>query len=406
MNRWLVVAGALLIQAALGAVYIWSVFKGPLLDMFKSLNPAASAADLSTAISFTFSITILVFATGTIVFGKLQDKIGPRKVATFGGILLAIGLILASKTSSIAWLYVSFGVIGGAGIGAGYVCPLATCVKWFPDKKGLITGLAVAGFGAGALIFAPIANSFIAQFGVLNTFAYLGVIFGILVIIGAQFLKNPPPGYKPAGWNPPAPVAGKSSGGDFTTGEMIKTPQFWLIWVSYLFGASAGMMIIANAKGIAQIQGLSAALAVSAVMIVSVFNAGGRLGWGTVSDKLGRTKTLMVIFLICGITMLSLKMLTGTSILVGVSLVGFCFGGFLAVYPSLTAEYFGTKNLGMNYGSVFLSYGLAGVGGPMLYDILKSPVAGQLSATPLMISGVLCFASFVLVLMVKPPVKA
>ncbi|MDD2233867.1 MAG: OFA family MFS transporter [Desulfitobacteriaceae bacterium] len=397
MNRWFVVIGALLIQVALGAVYIWSVFKGPLMTEF-GWDPAAT--------NLTFSITILVFAIGTIIFGKLQDKIGPKKVATLGGILLALGLILASKTTSIGWLYVSFGVIGGLGIGAGYVCPLATCVKWFPDKKGLITGLSVAGFGGGAIVFAPIAKSFIAQFGTLNTFAYLGVIFGICVIIGAQFLKNPPAGYKPAGWNPPASVAGKAGGADFTTGEMIRTKPFVLMWLSYLVGAAAGMMIIANALPIAQAQGISETLAVSAVMIVSVFNAVGRLTWGTVSDKLGRTKTLMVVFLICGITMLFLKLMTGSLILVGVSLVGFCFGGFLAVYPSLTADYFGTKNLGMNYGTVFLSYGIAGVAGPMLYDVLKSPVPGQLSATPLMISGILCFVCLVLVLLIKPPVKS
>jgi OFA family oxalate/formate antiporter-like MFS transporter len=397
MNRWLVVVGALLIQIALGAVYIWSVFKAPLMKLFKW--DAAST-------SLTYSITILMFAIGTIIFGKLQDKIGPTKVASLGGIMLAAGLILSKYTTSVTWLYISFGVIGGLGIGAGYVCPLATCVKWFPDKKGLITGLAVAGFGGGALVFTPIAKSFITNYGILNTFMYLGIIFGICVIVGAQFLKNPPAGYKPAGWNPPAPAAGvKVARMDYSTGQMMGTAPFYLIWISYLFGAAAGLMIIANALPIAVAQGLSEALAVSAVMIVSVFNSLGRLLWGTVSDKLGRIKTLMLIFIICGITMICLKLLTGTLILVGVSLVGFCFGGFLAVYPSLTADYFGTKFLGMNYGTVFLAYGIAGVGGPMLYDMMKSPVAGQLSSTPFIISGVLCFVSLVLILMAKAPVK-
>ncbi|KGP76644.1 hypothetical protein JT05_03685 [Desulfosporosinus sp. Tol-M] len=397
MNRWIVVIGALLIQVALGAIYIWSVFKGPLMKQFKW--DAAST-------NLTLSITLLVFAIGTVVFGKLQDKIGPTKVATLGGILLIAGFLLASKTTTVGWLYLTFGVLGGAGIGAGYVCPIATCVKWFPDKKGLITGLAVAGFGAGGLVFAPIAKNLIAQVGILSTFAYLGVILGVCVIIGAQFLKNPPPGYKPAGWNPPATVAGKASANDFTTGEMVKTPQFYLVWVSYLFGAAAGLMIIGNASPIAQAQGLSLAAATSAVMALSVFNSVGRILWGVVSDKVGRTKTLMVLFVICGLTMLCLKMLTGTSILIGICLIGLCFGGFLALYPSLTADYFGTKNLGMNYGSVFMAYGIAGVGGPMLYDLMKSPVAGQLSTTPLMVSGILCFVSLVLIILTKPPVKA
>ncbi len=272
MNRWFVVIGALLIQVALGAVYIWSVFKAPLIEKF-GWEPAAT--------SLTYSITILMFAIGTIIFGKIQDKIGPKKVASIGGILLAIGLILSSFTTSVTWLYISFGVIGGLGIGAGYVCPLATCVKWFPDKKGLITGLAVAGFGAGALVFTPIAKSFITSVGILTTFTYLGIIFGICVIVGAQFLKNPPPGYKPAGWNPPEPVSGgtKAVGADYSTSQMMKTPQFYLIWVSYLFGAAAGLMIIGQALPIATAQGLNAALAVSAVMIVSVFNSLGRILW-------------------------------------------------------------------------------------------------------------------------------
>jgi len=396
-NRWLVVVGALLIQVALGAVYIWSVFKGPLMTKF---NWDAAPTNL------TFSIIILVFAIGTVIFGKMQDKIGPRYVATIGGILLGIGLVLAKWTTSLGWLYVTFGVIGGLGIGAGYVCPLSTCVKWFPDKKGLITGLAVAGFGGGALVFTPVAKSFIASYGVLDTFAYLGIIFGICVVIGAQLLKNPPPGYKPAGWEPPVPAAGKASGGDYDTGDMVKTVQFYLMWVSYLFGSAAGLMIISNALPIATAQGLGEALAASAVMTVSVFNAAGRLIWGTVSDKLGRTKTLLIIFALCGVTMIGLKALTGTSILLGVSLVGFCFGGYLAIYPSMTADYFGTKSLGMNYGTVFMAYGIGALLGPMLYDLMKSPVAGQLSSTPLVISGVLCFVSLALILMLKPPVKA
>lgn len=393
-NRWIIVLGALFIQLCLGAVYIWSVFKNPLMQQFGW--PA-------TTVSFTFSVTILVFAITTVFAGKLQDAIGPRWVATAGGLLYGLGLILASKTTSITYLYLTFGVIGGIGIGAGYVCPLACCVKWFPDKKGLITGLAVAGFGLGGMIFTPVANSLKAAFGLLPAFAYLGIIYGVVVVLGAQLLKNPPPGYKPAGWNPPAPAAGKAGGADFSTGEMVKTSQFYIMWLTYLFGAAAGLMIIANALPIAKAQGLSEGLAASAVMIVSLFNAAGRIVWGVGSDKLGRTRTLMAIFLICGVTMLSLKILTGTMILVGVALVGFCFGGFLAVYPSLTADYFGTKYYGMNYGTVFMAYGIGAVVGPILYDLMKSPVAGQLSATPLMVSGVACLIGLAMAFTLKAP---
>lgn len=396
MNRWVVVLGALLIQSALGAVYIWSVFKGPLMDEF-GWTPAAT--------NLTFSISLLVFAVATVVFGRLQDRIGPKYVATIGGLLLGLGLILAGRTTSVGWLYFSFGILGGAGLGAGYVCPLATCVKWFPDKRGLISGLAVAGFGGGALIFTPVAKSLIAGSGVLAAFTYLGIIFGICVILGAQLLVNPPPGYKPAGWEPPV-AAGRAASADYTAGEMIKTPQFYMIWISYLFGCAAGLMIIGNALPIAEAQGLGGALAAGAVMTVSVFNAAGRLALGAVSDKLGRTRTLTLVFLVCGLTMMSLKFLSGAAILIGVSLVGFCFGGYLAVYPTVTADYYGTKNLGVNYGSVFMAYGIGAVLGPMLYDLLKSPVPGELSTVPLMLSGMLCLVAMILMVMVKPPRRA
>lgn len=395
MNRWVVVAGALLIQVALGAVYIWSVFKGPLMDEF-GWSPAAT--------NLTFSITLLVCAMATVVFGKLQDRVGPRSVATIGGLLLALGLILAGRASSLGWLYFSFGVLGGAGMGAGYVCPLATCVKWFPDKRGLISGLAVAGFGGGALVFTPIAKGFIAASGVLATFTYLGLIIGASVVLGARLLVNPPPGYQPAGWAPAAAGAGAGAGAmDYTTRQMVRTSQFYMIWISYLFGCAAGLMIISNALPIAEAQGLSGALAAGAVMTVSVFNAAGRLAWGAVSDRLGRTRTLTLVFLVCGLTMLSLKLLSGPAILIGVSLVGFCFGGFLGVYPTITADYFGTRNLGMNYGSVFMAFGLGAVFGPMLYDLLKSPVPGALGTLPLMVSGVLCLAAMGLMLLLRPP---
>jgi OFA family oxalate/formate antiporter-like MFS transporter len=202
-------------------------------------------------------------------------------------------------------------------------------------------------------------------------------------------------------------ASGKPSGAaDFEWGEMVKTPQFYIMWLTYLFAAAAGLMIIANALPIAKAQGLSEGLAASAVMVVALFNAAGRIAWGVGSDKIGRTNTLMAIFLICGITMLSLKLLTGVMILVGVSIVGFCFGGFLAVYPSLSADFFGTKNLGMNYGTVFMAYGLGAVAGPMLYDLMKSPIPGQLSSTPLMISGVLCLVGLGLIFILKPPTLA
>jgi hypothetical protein len=238
-NRWLVVVGALVIQVSLGAVYIWSVFQTPLKALFPNWTEAQ--------VTLPAQVVLAAFALAVIFGGRIQDKLGPRIVATAGGLILGAGLILARFTGSfppgaaLVWLIVTFSVLGGIGIGAGYVCPIATCVKWFPDKRGLITGLAVAGFGAGAFFFAPLAKGLITggkyqilganlfglpKLGVFNTFMALGIIFLAAIVLGAQLLRNPPAGYKPAGWNPPQPAAGVAPKVDFTPGEMLNTGLF------------------------------------------------------------------------------------------------------------------------------------------------------------------------------------
>ncbi len=394
INRWLVALGAVGVQICLGAVYIWSVFQPPLIELYGWSQAAAS---------LTFSICLAFFAIFTIIAGRVQDQIGPRWVATTGGILLGVGLLLASLTTGdrLWWLYLTYGVIGGAGIGTAYVCPIATCVKWFPDMKGFITGLAVAGFGAGGLVFAPVARSLIDSVGVLNTFAALGIIFAVLVVGCAQLLRNPPVGYKPAGWTPPTEGTAAVATRDFTAGEMLRTPQFYLIWLTYLAGCTAGLMVIGFAKTIAATAGLAEGVATAAVMIVSVFNALGRLTWGTISDRLGRTTTLLIIFVICGLTMLFLNQMKMGMALVGVSLVGFCFGGYLALYPSLTADYFGTRNLGMNYGIVFLAYGTGAILGPYLAGRINDLTGGFTQA--FLIAGVMCLVAVGLTFFLKPP---
>ncbi|MDD5712271.1 MAG: OFA family MFS transporter [Smithellaceae bacterium] len=437
MNRWLVVLGALLIQVSLGAVYIYSVFKPGLKDSF----PAWSATDLA----LPAQIILAFFALSTIVAGRIQDKIGPRLVASVGGVLLGIGLIIASQASDLLTFTLGFSVLGGIGIGTAYVCPIATCVKWFPDKRGLITGLAVAGFGAGALVFTPVAQKLIASQGPMPTFMYLGIIFLIAVILGAQLMINPPAGFKPAGWNPPAAAAGAGAGADYTWQEMIKPPQFWLLWLTYFAGCTAGLMVIMNVTNIWQslsildltktlqtipadtFKGI-ASKGAAAVMIVAILNALGRIAWGKVSDNLGRKITLIAVFAISGVIMLLLNNLgTYSLFLVGVAVVGFCFGGFLALYPAVTAEYFGTKNVGANYGWMFTAYGAGGLFGPWLapklmevvkkvpYEVIdkatgavtlaKEPFAAGNFMQPFIISGVMCLVAIALVAMVKPPAK-
>jgi OFA family oxalate/formate antiporter-like MFS transporter len=396
MNRWIVVLGALMVQICLGALYIWSVFKVPLMQHFQWEALAVNKA---------FAINAMMGATVGLVAGRIQDKIGPRWVTTAGGILMALGMILTSRINTIPQLYISFGLICGLGLGFGYIAPLATCVKWFPDKKGLISGLAIAGFGLGAVIFGPLATYFKGVLGLMPTFAYLGIIYGVFIVGGAQLLRLPPPGYKPLGWEPLLTTSSGTGENDFKTSEILKTPQFYLLCISFFFGAAAGMMIIANAVPIATLQGLTGALATSAVIILSLFNAAGRIIWGAASDRLGRTTVLKILFLVCGVTMLSLKMLSGPGILIGIGLVGFCFGGFLTTYPAITADYFGTKYYGSNYSILFFCYGLGALSGPILYDWIKNPIPGQLSAVPMAVSGIACLVGMVLVFLLKPPAE-
>jgi len=403
MNRWLIVIGALVIQVSLGAVYIWSVFQTPLKRAFPSWT--------ETQVTLPAQIVLAVFALAVICGGRIQDRLGPRIVATAGGLILGLGLILAKfagnfeSGKALWWLILTFSVMGGIGIGAAYVCPIAACVKWFPDKKGLITGLAVAGFGAGAFFFAPLAKGLISgvpyelfgvklfglpELEVFNTFLVLGIIFLVAVVIGAQLLINPPAGYMPAGWSPPKPVAGVSAlKVDFTPTEMLKTGRFWLLWLTYFAGCTAGLQVIMKASPIWQsfafgtqtslisdafFQNVTTAGAM-AVSILAIFTSVGRIVWGKLSDIFARKTTLIVMFLLCTAAMLTLDFMREYPLyLTGICVVGLCFGGYLALFPAITADLYGTKHLGVNYGWMFSAYGAGGLVGPYLAAKLMSVV--------------------------------
>ncbi len=382
-NRWFVVLGAVLIQICLGAVYAWSLFNKPLSDKF---------GWETSQVVLTFSITIAMFALATIFAGKLQDKIGPKWVATAGGVLLCIGLLLSSTADTLIELYIFYGVIGGIGVGTAYVCPLATCVKWFPDKKGFITGIAVGAFGSGSLIFKSVILNFIATKGVSETFLYLGAIYGVLIVIGAQFLRVPEKTAAKAG-------AAKAAA-DFTTKEMVGTVQFYLLWVMFFFGCISGLMVIGLAKDIGvDLVKLTPATAANAVAMIALFNAGGRLGWGTISDKLGRTKSFLIMFIVTTVAMVIMSVIPMNFAIffACIAAIASSFGGFLAVFPSITADYYGTKNLGVNYGIVMQAYGIAAIVGPI--------IAGLLGFTSsFLLSAVLSAVAAIMTLMVKPPV--
>jgi OFA family oxalate/formate antiporter-like MFS transporter len=274
-------------------VYAWSLFNQPLIDKFGWARED---------VVVTFSITIAVFAFATIFAGRLQDQIGPRWVATIGGLLLGIGLMLSSQATSLFQLYLFYGVIGGIGIGMTYVCPLSACVKWFPDKRGFISGVAVAGFGLGGLIYKPLIGYFIELSGVSSSFMYLGIIYLVLVIAGAQLLKNPTEEqvlkYQPVQQEANnLPKTHIDTNNQFTPKQMLRTHQFYLLWFMFLFGSVSGLMVISFAVDIGvDMANLELEQAGNAVMVIALFNAAGRIVLGKLSDRFGRKNTLMAIY--------------------------------------------------------------------------------------------------------------
>ncbi len=393
-NRWTVVLGALVVQLCLGAIYSWSVFVKPLKDVFHYTT---------TETQVIFSVALATFALVMIFAGRWQDRAGPRKVATLGGILFGAGYIIASYTGgAFIPMVLAVGVVGGAGLGFGYVCPIASCVKWFPDKRGLITGIAVAGFGAGSWLFQQVATSLINSYGLMAAFQYLGVIFLVAVVLGAQLLRNPPAGWAPAGWNPPV-TAVSSSGGDMTWKEIVGTRQFWMLWAMFLFGAMAGLMVIGNLKPFGIYNGLSEAFAGSLVGLLALFNGAGRITWGTVSDRIGRSRAMTIMFALQGVMMLALMQMGATEVTLAIAAawVGFNFGGNFALFPSATADYYGTKNLGINYGLVFTSYGLGGIAGPILGGMVFDATGSYMWA--FIPSGILCLVAAGISLFTRKP---
>ncbi|SFK43163.1 MFS transporter, OFA family, oxalate/formate antiporter [Marinilactibacillus piezotolerans] len=385
-NRWWVVIGAVLVQLCIGGVYTWSLFNQPLSDAY--------GWD-SNGVYLAYSMVIFIFALTTIVSGRLQDKYGPRKIATIGIILYSLGLMLTSTAESLWQLYLYYSVIAGVGIGFVYVCPLSTCVKWFPDKKGFITGIAVGSFGLGGFLFNSFIQSFIASVGVSKAFFYQSVIYIIIGLIGAQLLRQPKVNTEE--------VSSKIiNDNEFTVTQMMQTKSFYLIWFIYLTGTITGLLVIGLARDIGiDVAGLAPAVAANAVALAAVFNAVGRITWGILSDKFGRLRVISIMFVLTAIAVGLLSTITPNAWLFFgiVAMIAFCFGGFLAVIPPLTSDYYGIQNLGANYGLVYQGYGIAALVGPMLIPL----VGGFRSA--FLVAALLTIVGLLLSLFVKPPLK-
>jgi MFS transporter, OFA family, oxalate/formate antiporter len=349
-----------LMQLALGAVYAWSVFRNPLMKTF-----GWSISDVTT----TFSIAILVLGFAAFLGGLWMRRVGPRVVGITAGICYGLGVALASLANGNIWvLWLTYGVLGGLGLGLGYIVPLATLVKWFPDRRGFITGLAVAGFGAGALITAPVAQYLIDGVGVLKTLAILGVDYLIMVVLGASVMRNPPEGWVPKGWQPSAKQQEQIQARNYTLKEALSTWQWYVLWIMLFLNVTAGISIISQASPMAQeISGVSAAVGAGMVGIISIANGIGRLLWAWFSDAIGRRSVFLTMFLLQAVLFFLLPSLHQFTLLALVCFIIIsCYGGGFGTMPAFATDYFGPKWVGSIYGLMLTAWGFAGVFGPLL----------------------------------------
>ncbi|HPC03747.1 MAG TPA: OFA family MFS transporter [Syntrophales bacterium] len=394
-KRWWIAVAAIVMQLCLGTVYAWSVFKKPLM---------ATHGWGETETQITFMICIGVIGLAAAFGGTLVDKRGPRFVATLGGLLFGGGTMiagLADQLGSIWLLYLGFGLIAGLGNGFGYVTPIATLIRWFPDKRGLVTGLAVMGFGAGAFFMGKIAPGMVISMGVANTFYIWGIIFLIAVTASAQLYRNPPKGWLPAGFSP-SPSGGVSAADSFTFERAIRTPQWWMLWGMLFLNVSAGIGLISQLSPLAQDvirnanPGIApAALAVTGgtiLAVASIFNGLGRLFWAWTSDAIGRRNVFIIMFLTQTVLYILLPRIGSEIVFTVIACYLLaCYGGGFATMPAFAADSFGPGYIGKVYGFMLTAWGAAGIAGPLVFAQMKG-IALYVAAALLLAGFLLAFA--------------
>ena len=398
-NRWGIAAAAVVMQICLGAVYGWSVFKKPVMGLEHWTE---------TSVQLNFTLAVVFLGVGTIIGGLWQDKVGPRKVASTAGILYGLGYIvaaIAASQHSLYGMYWGYGVLAGTGMGMGYICPVATLVKWFPDMRGLMTGVAVCGYGFGALIMSPFAAWEIIHSGVPTTFVTLGVVYLVVVFLAAQFFANPPQGWRPEGWEPRTAVSKAASTYDFTVGEAMGTWQFYLLFLMLFLNVSAGIMVISQASPMAQeMAGMTVLRAASMVGLISIFNGLGRVFWAWVSDHAGRARVYFSLYLIQMLIFFMLPRIHDWTLFsLAFALIGLCYGGGFGTMPSFTADFFGAKSMGGIYGIILLAWGLAAVPTPIMIARVHQNLGQYAPAIKVISIVMLC--SLVLPLIARRPSK-
>lgn len=411
-NRGFVVLGAVLIQLALGAIYAWSVFTKALTEAPYNFSVPETQA--------VFSAGLASFAVVMILAGILMKRYGPRKVSMSGGIVLGLGYVLASFFgSTFPAQLILIGIVGGAGIGLAYVVPISVGMKWFPDRKGLVSGLAVAGFGFGATIWVKVAGEWfnlIQNLGVQTVFLYYGIAFTVMVLVGSIWMVDPPKGYRVKSQT----ELGKEKksrkdvpAADMEWRQMTRKFGFWTIWAIFIFSGMAGLMVIGSIRlfGIDALQAggmdmAAASVAAGTAMAwYAILNGIGRIAWGRISDSTGPKIAIFIMCILQGILMLTLFSGANTPLMLIIyaSAIGFNFGGNFALFPVATSRLFGTKNVGSNYPFVFTAYGIAGIAGPMLGGFVRDSTGSFLMA--FLPAGIACILGAFLVLTLVQPKK-
>ena len=399
-GRWIYVLLGLLMNICLGAVYAFSVFKKPLQELW-SINATQSG--------LPFMIFLAVFALFMALAGGLVGKWGPKKAGLLGGVLVGAGWILAGFAPNITWLTIFYGIVGGAGVGIIYGVPIAVAAKWFPDKKGLAVGLTVMGFGLSALIMAPLMRAMIANasIGPMKTFAYLGIAFTAILILLSLPMRMPKEGWKPAGWTGGI-AKGAPKAVELDRKAMVKTGTFYALWGTYTIGCLAGLMAIGIASPVGEeVALLTPSVAAISVSIFAIFNGVGRPIFGWLTDKLAPRNTAVLSFvLILAASALLYLWGEGNTFIYFLAFIilWMNLGGWLAIAPTATATYFGTKHYGMNYGLIFTSYGVGALLGNTLAGMIRDASGGYLPVF-LPIMG-LALAGIVISVLWLKPVKA
>lgn len=369
-NRWLIALSAIAIHLSIGAAYAYSVYTNPIHD---------AMGWSKTGITLSFTIMMALAGIAAAFFGNFVERNGPRKSAILAAILFGAGQAgagVAVAIDSLALFLLTYGLASGLGMGLGYISPVSTLVKWFPDRRGLATGMAVLGFGTGAMITAPVAASLMESIGIQMNFFILGISYFVLMVLGASYIAPPPEGWMPHGLKKDIAAGKKVVKKDLsqlTAKQAVKTKRFWMLWTMMLINTTAGIMMISVASPMAQeVVGLSAAGAAAMVGIMGIFNGGGRLGWAAISDYIGRNTVFMTFFILQLIAFLTLPNITNVLLFQALILIVVsCYGGGFSNLPAFIGDLFGTRQLGAIHGYLLTTWSLGGILGPLLVSQIR-----------------------------------